>query len=500
MKRGRTLLAIALIVALLATAGTQKLALNERHKLLKTPAGSSSTTSLANMDSFALALLLGGMRGPLVMFLWMQSETQKQAKDLEGIETQIEWIRLLQPEFDTVHLFQIWNKAYNLSAQMASLANKYSVILDAIEYAQNVERQRPDNVNILMSLANIFNDKLAGSTEKYYYRKRILQDTQYRPADHVARAPGSRPTRYPSLLDPQGMIKPELLAPRLFEKDRKGEYYDGSELQFLAGYQPFPYGVPAYGLAYNYYKRSQVLQRTTGQRHIQIAEMVLDSRPALCLRAWFEVEWDSGVRAELQLFGQSAPVDRFAAIAAGGKFDPASLGAEQLKQNKAVFDETIYRNKYALKLIDAADAAFREHLAIPDFQMHVDMYRSHMEHLAASKFMIIADLNMLEAATAQGEAKAKLLAGARVAYLQAIRQYQIMRLRYFTSEEYEKDMYPSGLTRWNLEIATDAQIAALIKEAERRNALNTYDVYADDTIEFQSYVSRATNRLAMLPK
>ena len=67
------------------------------------------------MPSFATALLLGGLRGPLVMFLWPNSETSKREHHLEDVDTEIEWIRLLQPEFDTVHLFQIWNKAYATS-------------------------------------------------------------------------------------------------------------------------------------------------------------------------------------------------------------------------------------------------------------------------------------------------------------------------------------------------------------------------------------------------
>ena len=74
------------------------------------------------------------------MSLWISSETQKQQNNLEDIDTKIEWIRFLQPEFDAVHLFQIWNKAYNISVKMTSLANKYSTIIDAIDYGQRVDQ------------------------------------------------------------------------------------------------------------------------------------------------------------------------------------------------------------------------------------------------------------------------------------------------------------------------------------------------------------------------
>ena len=73
------------------------------------------------------------------MYLWSTSETQKIDRDLADFDTKVEWIRLLQPEFDTVHLFQIWNKAYNISVLMASPADKYTTIMQA----PAVRRQYP---------------------------------------------------------------------------------------------------------------------------------------------------------------------------------------------------------------------------------------------------------------------------------------------------------------------------------------------------------------------
>src|SRR5204863_270247 len=140
-----------------------------------TAAGAGS--SLSAMNSFALALLLGGLRGPLVMFLWTSSESQKTERNLEDFDTKVEWIRMLQPEFDTVHIFQIWNKAYNISVQMASLANKYRTIIDAIDYARSVDQERPNNINILYAIGSVFGDKLGDSAEKAYYTKRVREES-----------------------------------------------------------------------------------------------------------------------------------------------------------------------------------------------------------------------------------------------------------------------------------------------------------------------------------
>jgi hypothetical protein len=138
---------------------------------------SSSGQSLDQLDGYTLGLLLGGLRGPLVMALWSTSEEQKSRRNLEDIDTKIELIRLLQPEFDTVHLFQIWNKAYNLSVQMANLPSKYSTILDALDYAFNVRKERPENINIEAQIASVLFDKLGNSAEKQYYQARVREDT-----------------------------------------------------------------------------------------------------------------------------------------------------------------------------------------------------------------------------------------------------------------------------------------------------------------------------------
>jgi hypothetical protein len=177
--RGRVAIGITLVVALVLSAVLQHVAFNFRQGAINQnrPQGAAAPSRLANLDSFSLALLLGGLRGPLVMFLWTNSETQKSERDLESFDTQVELIRMLQGEFDSVHLFQIWNKAYNISVQMASLANKYAAILDAMAYAQKIDEASPHNINILSAIGGLYSDKLGGSTEKHYYGPRVRTES-----------------------------------------------------------------------------------------------------------------------------------------------------------------------------------------------------------------------------------------------------------------------------------------------------------------------------------
>src|SRR5207248_18280 len=100
-------------------------------------------------------------------------------QNLEDIDAKIELIRMLQPDFDQVQVFQMWNKAFNLSVQVSSSPNKYAAVVDALEYGRRVDSERPDNVNILFETARIYFDKLNSSMEKSYYIDRVRQESKF---------------------------------------------------------------------------------------------------------------------------------------------------------------------------------------------------------------------------------------------------------------------------------------------------------------------------------
>ena len=179
---GKLPVTVVLILSLLASGAARWLTGITRDGIApeadQVVAGESRAEALGGLDSFALALLLGGLRGPLVMALWTSSESQKTSRDLEDLDTKIELIRLLQPQFNTVHLYQIWNKAYNVSADTTSLAGKYAAVLDAVDYANKVLADRPENVDIETQLGEIDNNKLGGSQEGDYYTRRVREETR----------------------------------------------------------------------------------------------------------------------------------------------------------------------------------------------------------------------------------------------------------------------------------------------------------------------------------
>lgn len=179
--KSRLLIVLSVCVALLAAGAARVMAQRRRAALAPealTAGIDQRSATLGQLNSFALGLLLGGLRGPLVMALWSSSEEQKTQRDLEDFDTKVELIRLLQPQFDSVHLYQIWNKAYNVSVEMANLASKYTAILDAVDYGRKVLAERPANIDLETQLGEIYNNKLGGSQEADYYKLRIHEETQ----------------------------------------------------------------------------------------------------------------------------------------------------------------------------------------------------------------------------------------------------------------------------------------------------------------------------------
>jgi hypothetical protein len=126
--------------------------------------GKATDGRLSNMDSYALGLLLGGLRGPLVMFLWSTSEAQKSAHDLEDFDTKVEWIRLLAA--GVRHRAFVPDLEQGLQRVGADGQSAQQVLRPSwMRWITPTAwtSQRPDDINIIYdSMGNLFGDKMAG--------------------------------------------------------------------------------------------------------------------------------------------------------------------------------------------------------------------------------------------------------------------------------------------------------------------------------------------------
>lgn len=532
-------LALLLAGALLLTGTSRHMTYSHRERLTPT----DPDRRLSGMDTFALGLVLGGMRGPLVMYLWPSTEEQKQENDLEDINTKIELIRMLQPEFDSVHLFQMWNLAYNLSVKMAGYPNKYSVILSALDYGREVDKERSHNVNILAQMGDIYFNKLGGAAEKRYYGDRMRRESMPRPAGQAApqRDAGLQRTSHEPVLvrDANGrmVIDPKLLvARRAFRSTDTGEEYTGAEYQFLEQFCTpemggFPYGVPPQAIGYNYFERARLLMHATSQRHIHFGESVMDARPAVTLRMWGDDEMERARRLEGALFGKKLTDDKWddrvelervtGDIAVGtsvapGPFENRTMlrGTDPRPRSAAeVLDEALFTYQRSRQLAKMAMAAYDRHIRNERFggAMAGTGLQSTLDALEASEVTLEADRAYLELLGNAGklrplaaEKESQLRQAALKAYQRVIDAHYRLMLKYYVAPEVAAASYPT-INGQKIDRTTvggvDPKLLPEIFQATRahiQQKLGGGDAHAADIYEYMTRINRAKVRMDSL--
>jgi hypothetical protein len=496
---------IVMILSLLGSAGARFWADQSRAAAIPHQGGEvPATASLGSMNSFALGLLLGGLRGPLVMILWTESENAKSDKDLEGVDTQIEWIRLLQPEFDTVHIFQIWNKAYNISVQMASMANKYDVILGALDYAYKVDAAKPDDINIVCAIGQLYFDKLGMSAEKEFYRKRVREQTLPHMVLDKARSHdiGWRRVSLDPVLDESFNVLPALIKPRKgMERPANlpadQEWDDGSDLQYLPKFGPYPDGVCTFGLAYSYYKRAEVLQNVEHQHHDQLSDLVIDSRPALSLKFWGEAELEQGRRREMEAFAPvpNLPIPEDPDMYLG--YTEHITLASQIADRHAL-DLAIADDLKATKLLPGSLEEYDRHiLHFPEREMQ---YRSYREEIRNEIQLANADYEYLQAFVCPPAERDEHLAKANAFYRETRHLAYINLLRYYVDRSLVTPALPPGFSLERsgehrpLEDLTLDQAEEVLKKATVLKKLSKNAYVNTDRYEFDRFVEHSSTR------
>lgn len=449
---GRAVTIVVVLLAFVASLVLQNVT-QARHRVLVANTGAEAKVS--NIDSFSLALLLGGLRGPLVMMLWTTSENQKQDKDLEDFDSKIELIRLLQPEFDSVHIFQMWNKAYNISVQMANKSSKYLTIVDALEYGYRIDEQHPLDINIIDQIGRLFFEKLGNSQEQQYYADRVRRETfpdirvtlpesQLQPLlDGLTKAGveaarretlvaaakrnGSvvvdkitadalretmkdpsvkftavvptpvysetgRRVRLDAILDTNGMLRTDVAG-------KPGTDWDDPQapvLSWLHQFEPFPYGVPPMGIGNAYYKRCQILKDKLHQKHLQISDLVVDNRPAIDGKNWMENEWGFGRYAEMKAYGLELPPSQNYADEREKIELPSAAEPVTAMPSSSAAREAIFHYEQAVRIGDVALKEFARHtIAYPAAQ---GQFRNSRQQIDANSALCLADAAYLKAA------------------------------------------------------------------------------------------------------
>ena len=130
--------------------------------------------------------------------------------------------------------------------------------------------------------------------------------------------------------------------------------------------------------------------------------------------------------------------------------------------------------------------------------MHIEMYQSHLDHLAAVTMLVRADLDLLKSLKADPAEKQRLLADARDQYTRAARAFRIICLRYYSDPRAFINLLPAGASPAILESLSDQKLEQLNQAVVTASDEMGYDKYEDDLREYLSYRARAMDRLKML--
>jgi len=131
---------------------------------------------LSDLPTEAVTLILGGFRGPYVVYLWIKVEEEKQKKVHFDLIDRYTKIAALQSDYPEMWVFHAWNLAWNVSVQWQSLERKYQWIRRGIEFLREGYRKNPHSAQIVAEMARIYSDKLGRSQEAFYYRKRVQEE------------------------------------------------------------------------------------------------------------------------------------------------------------------------------------------------------------------------------------------------------------------------------------------------------------------------------------
>jgi hypothetical protein len=238
---------------------------------------------------------------------------------------------------------------------------------------------------------------------------------------------GRRRTEMDTMLDDKGYILPQYLkATHPVPSGHPAN--NGAELQYLEPFQPFPYGISALALGYNYHKQAQILQRYGNQKHLQLSESVIDNQPALALRMWAEEEWDRGRKLEERGLAATPGQEK-----AGREMKTAAEPPDAKIVDRPSVDEAIFSYLRGAQAAKAGQPEITEH--IDRFPKTIQNYEMQRDLLVAMEHFLRADGLYLQAVAApSGAERQKVLAQSKSEYEQAWRWYAIQILKYYVDE------------------------------------------------------------------
>ena len=166
------LIAFALGITLLITAGNQLDYINSQRKEMKLVINEPLENAPPSLAFATVAM--GAFRGLIVDILWIRADRLKEEGQFFDARQLAEWIVALQPRFSAVWAFQAWNMAYNISVTIPASQpeQRWRWVRNGFELLRDKGIPlNPGDLSLYRELALIFQHKMGGVTDdvhKYY--------------------------------------------------------------------------------------------------------------------------------------------------------------------------------------------------------------------------------------------------------------------------------------------------------------------------------------------
>jgi hypothetical protein len=161
-------------------------------------------------------------------------------------------------------------------------------------------------------------------------------------------------------------------------------------------------------------------------------------------------------------------------------------------------DEAIYSYARAVELGKASDKEYARHIKL--YTTNAFLYQSHRDDLKGMELICAADEDYLKGirATSPDQRKALFDAAAK-SYVDAIHQYQLILLQYYTTDQAAEKLFPKGYTRTNISNLPPQQYGRILDGVMALMRTTGEGLQnQEDMSEYLRYIERASRRLHLI--
>lgn len=113
----------------------------------------------------AVRLSLTGSRGLVICSLWVAADQHQKRRELNKLELVVDSITKLQPQFSSVWLYQSWNMAYNIPAELEEGKDQYFYIARGLQILNEGVQRLQNNPDLRLRLGEYYEHKIGLSDD-----------------------------------------------------------------------------------------------------------------------------------------------------------------------------------------------------------------------------------------------------------------------------------------------------------------------------------------------